>query len=76
MKTFRGFEIKSNVALGLQNHFERKNTQVPIKFSKWGGFKDTDWDFLDKEFYTDGKKLTDDQDDEDEEMPEEEKVCT
>ena len=64
MKTFRGFELKRDVGLGLQNHYERKNTQEPARFSKWGGFKDLDWDFLDKEFYAkDGKNLTEDQDD-------------
>ena len=68
MKTFRGFELKRDVGLGLQNHYERKNTQEPARFSKWGGFKDLDWDFLDKEFYAkDGKNLTEDQDDIEEE---------
>ena len=69
MKTFRGFELKRDVGLGLQNHYERKNTQEPARFSKWGGFKDLDWDFLDKEFYAkDGKNLTEDQDDIEEEI--------
>ena len=67
MKTYRGFAIKADFGLGLQNHFERKNTQAPVKFSKWGGFKDTDWDFLDKEFYDDEKKVADGIDEEDEE---------
>ena len=74
MKTFRGFSLKPNVGLGLQNHFERKNTQEPARYSKWGGFKDLDWDFLDREFYSKGgKKRTEGQDD-DEEMVLEEKV--
>ena len=74
MKTFRGFSLKPNVGLGLQNHFERKNTQEPARYSKWGGFKDLDWDFLDREFYYKGdKKHTEGQDD-DKEMVLEEKV--
>ena len=74
MKTFRGFSLKPNVGLGLQNHFERKNTQEPARYSKWGGFKDLDWDFLDREFYSKGgKKHTEGQDD-DEVMVLEEKV--
>ena len=74
MKTFRGFSLKPNVGLGLQNHFQRKSTQEPARYSKWGGFKDLDWDFLDREFYSKGgKKRTEGQDD-DEEMVLEEKV--
>ena len=74
MKTFRGFSLKPNVGLGLQNHFERKNTQEPARYSKWGGFKDLDWDFLDREFYSKGgRKHTEGQND-DEEMVLEEKV--
>ena len=52
MKTFRGFPLKSNVGIGLQNHFDRKKTHAPTQFSKWGGFRDKDWDVLDKEFYS------------------------
>ena len=60
--------------IGLQNHFQRKSTQEPARYSKWGGFKDLDWDFLDREFYSKGgKKRTEGQDD-DEEMVLEEKV--
>ena len=74
MKTFRGFSLKPNVGLGLQNHFERKNTQEPARYSKWGGFKNLDWDSLDREFYSKGgKKRTEGQDD-DKEMMLEEKV--
>ena len=74
MKTFRGFSLKPDVGLGLQNHFQRKNTQEPARYSKWGGFKDLDWDFLDREFYSKGgKKHTDGQND-DEELVLEEKV--
>ena len=74
MKTFRGFSLKPNVGLGLQNHFQRKSTQEPASYSKWGGFKDLDWDFLDREFYSKGgKKWTDGQND-DEGMVLEEKV--
>lgn len=74
MKTFRGFSLKPNVGLGLQNHFKRKSTQEPARYSKWGGFKDLDWDFLDREFYSKGgKKRTEGQDD-DEEIVLEEKV--
>ena len=59
MKTFRGFPLKSNVGIGLQNHFDRKKTHAPTQFSKWGGFRDKDWDFLDNEFYSkDGKNHT------------------
>ena len=74
MKTFRGFSIKPNVGLGLLNHFQRKSTQEPASYSKWGGFKDLDWDSLDREFYSKGgKKRTEGQDD-DKEMMLEEKV--
>ena len=74
MKTFRGFSLKPNVGLGLQNHFQRKSTQEPAIYSKWGGFKDLDWDFLDREFYSEGgKKRTEGQDD-DKDMVLEEKV--
>jgi predicted ATP-dependent endonuclease of OLD family len=74
MKTFRGFSLKPNVGLGLQTHFQRKNTQEPARYSKWGSFKDLDWDFLDREFYSKGgKKRTEGQNDE-EEMVQEEKV--
>ena len=74
MKTFQGFSIKPNVGLGLLNHFQRKSTQEPARYSKWGGFKDLDWDSSDREFYSKGgKKHTDGQDD-DEELVLEEKV--
>ena len=74
MKTFRGFSLKPNVGLGLQNHFERKNTQEPARYSKWGGFKDLDWDFLDREFYSKGGRKHTEGQDYDEEMVLEEKV--
>ena len=74
MKTFRGFSLKLNFGLGLQNHFQRKSTQEPARYSKWGGFKDLGWDSLDREFYSKGgKKSTEGQDD-DKEMVLEEKV--
>ena len=74
MKTFRGFSLKPNVGLGLQNHFQRKSTQEPARYSKWGDFKDLDWDFLDREFYSKrGKKHIERQHD-DIEMVLEEKV--
>ena len=74
MKTFRGVSLKPNIGLGLQNHFQRKNTQEPARYSKWGGFKDLDWDFLDREFYSKGGKKCADGQDDDEEMVLEEKV--
>ena len=74
MKTFRGFSLKPNVGLGLQNHFERKNTQEPARYSKWGGFKDLDWDFLDREFYSKGGKKCTESQDNDKEMVLEEQV--
>ena len=33
MKTFRGFKVKPSVGLGLQNHFQRKNTHEPARHS-------------------------------------------
>ena len=74
MKTFRGFSLKPDVGLGLQNHFQRKNTQEPARYSKWGGFKDLDWDFLDREFYSKGGKKCTESQDNDKEMVLEEKV--
>ena len=74
MKTFRGFSLKPDVGLGLQNHFQRKNTQEPARYSKWGGFKDLDWDFLDREFYSKGGKKRTESQDNDKEMVLEEQV--
>ena len=74
MKTFRGFSLKPDVGLGLQNHFQRKNTQEPARYSKWGGFKDLDWDSSDREFYSKGGKKCTESQDNDKEMVLEEKV--
>ena len=74
MKTFRGFSLKPNVGLGLLNHFQRKSTQEPARYSKWGGFKDLDWDSSDREFYSKGGKKCTESQDNDKEMVLEEKV--